>query len=174
MSTRKTLVRAMVVVALVGLGMRLEQVRAQPKGALADVEFWHFGFVVHDVEKSIKAWDAVLQAGHTPVVERKGFSFPPSTTYDPNTVVQTADIILNGAEIHLLQPSGGSSPWRDHLDKHGETLDHVAFRAKDVDSAIEGLLAQGGTLAMGGIDSPGSTYIAMPDLPFMIELNRMN
>ena len=124
---------------------------------------------MRDVDESIKAWDAVLQAGHTPVREIKQLPFPPSSKADRDTVIRTAEILLNGAELHLLQPIGGANPWRDHLEKHGEgSLQHLAFRTTDVKGTVGALLAMGGTLILGSDVS--SAHIEMPQLPFTIEL----
>ena len=167
------LMRTTLVVMLVALGMLLEHVRAQGNGPLADAQFNHLGFVVRDVDESIKAWNAALQADHTPVHEVANLPWPASSPYNRKTVVRTTEIPLPGAEFHLLQPIGGANNWREHLEKYGEgCLEHVSFRTKDVKGTADALVKMGGTLILGENDS--MAYIQMPQLPFKIELNRMN
>ena len=90
---RKMLMRTTLVVMLVALGMLLEHVRAQGNGPLADAQFNHLGFVVRDVDESIKAWNAALQADHTPVHEVANLPWPASSPYDRKTVVRTTEIL---------------------------------------------------------------------------------
>jgi hypothetical protein len=163
-------------VGMLATGMLLEHARAQAevKGPLANAQVWHIGFVVQNMEKTLAKWDGAFQTGHTPIAERKGFKYPEGSNADPKTVLRTSEIILNGLQLDFIQPVGGHSPWKDHLDKHGdESLEHLAVRTKDPKGTITALTALGGKIAMGSVDGP-TAYVDMPQLPFMIEVNRAN
>src|SRR5262245_24999788 len=118
---KTTVTRVLVLATVFTLGMALEHVRAQNSAPLRDATVWHFGFAVKDVDKTLKAWDAVLQAEHTPVHEIKGLRFPASSKADRNVVIRTSEIKLNpGVELHLLQAVGGANQWADQIQKYGD------------------------------------------------------
>lgn len=165
-------VNAGLAVMLVGAGMVLEHVRAQSASPLADVKFSHIGFVTRDIDASIKAWSSAIGMGHTPL--RDVTNLPLPSRYDPKGVLRISEIVMNGVEVHLMQPVRGTSPWREHLDTHGEgSLHHLAFLAKDVEAVRDGLVKRGGTVTLGDGRNPGAVYVTLPPLPFVIELNRM-
>lgn len=51
---------------------------------------------------------------------------------------------LGDLSIELLQPLRGRGPHRDHLEKFGQGLHHIALSVKNLESAIGFLLSKGG------------------------------
>ncbi len=45
--------------------------------------------------------------------------------------------------VELIEPVGGPSVWREHLDSHGEGVHHIAFRVQGMDEVLAYLDAKG-------------------------------
>ena len=172
-TTLRWTARLAAALVLVGLGAGLESLCAQ-RTQTFDGTFRHVGFVVTDVDASARRFADAFGAAYTPV-----HSVVPPTPVpagypgDPKAGVRTTEIRTNGVEIHLLEPTGGRSPWRDGLERHGDgSLQHISFGVKDLDRAVAALQALGGRLTTGG---PGTffAYLEMPNLPFTIELEKV-
>jgi hypothetical protein len=101
---------------------------------------------------------------------------PPPKGYpgDPQAGVRTTEIrTANNLEIHLLEPTGGKSPWRDGLERHGDgSMQHVSFGVTDLAAAVAALEKLGGRLTAGAGDS-FFAYVELPQLPFTIELEKV-
>jgi catechol 2,3-dioxygenase-like lactoylglutathione lyase family enzyme len=68
-----------------------------------------------------------------------------------------------GLTLELIEPGEDPSVWRDHLEKHGEGLHHIAFAVKGTDSVIERAEAFGMKLAQRGPYSGGGGEYAYLD-----------
>lgn len=49
----------------------------------------------------------------------------------------------NGMDLEVLEPSKGSSLWREFLDRHGEGLHHVMYDVDDYDGFVEYMKERG-------------------------------
>ena len=71
---------------------------------------------------------------------------------------------IGNMTIELIQPVAGPGPHRDHLDRFGQGLQHLAFNVKDQKTAIDYLVSKGGKWTM-------APYVDMKDiLGFTLEL----
>jgi catechol 2,3-dioxygenase-like lactoylglutathione lyase family enzyme len=43
----------------------------------------------------------------------------------------------NGPALELMEPVGGDTAWKEHLDEHGETVHHIAFQVEDVERTLK-------------------------------------
>lgn len=106
-------------------------------------EIDHVAIAVNDLEAAVKyyadAFGATVE--HREVVESDG--------------VEEALLRVADSYIQLLTPTRPDSPVAKSLEKRGEGLHHVGYRVADCASALDAVIAAGGT----GIDQaprPGS------------------
>ncbi len=149
---------------LVSVGLALPVSAQDAPGTdvkLADIAIDHIGIVVRDIDAVAKAYAEIFGLPLPAVHEETGIPFPKGFKGDPKASVKTALFPLNGVTVELVQPVGGSSPWRDHLDKHGEGMHHIAYHGlKDAYARASTAIARGGKVVVGG---PGATTV-MVDL----------
>lgn len=166
------LVRAAAAVVLMGTGAALHAVYAQPAATFPGT-FRHIGFVVKDADAAAAAFTRAFGVTAPPVRSLTGIdAWPDGFTGDRRAGVRTTEIRANGVEMHVLQPLGGKSPWRDDLDRDGDgALQHVSFGVTDLAGAVAALQKLGGTVTAG---NPASffAYVRLPGLPFAIELEK--
>ena len=74
--------------------------------------------------------------------------------------------------IELIEPVGGPSIWREHLDEHGPGVHHIAFRVPDMDRAVANLADEDMPVAQSGHFAGGRyAYIdSVRQLGVMLEL----
>ena len=149
-----------VLVAVVALPLSAEQAPAAGV-KLAEVPIDHVGIVVRDIDAVAKAYADVFGLPVPAVQEEQGIVFPADFTGDREASVKTALLALNGVSVELIQPMGGASPWRDHLDKYGESMHHISYHGlPDAYAAASKAIDKGGQVVVGG---PGATTV-MVDL----------
>jgi len=136
-----------------------QEAAAPPATGLTGVPIDHLGLVVRDLETTTQAYVDVLGLPAPAIREEKGLVFPAGSKADPNAWLRTATFQLNGVALKLMQPMGGASPWREHLDKYGDGLHTMAFAGvKDVAGVVAAARALGGTQVVGG---PGAKTAAV-------------
>ncbi len=165
--------RAVGALMLVALGAWLQSLRAQPTGTFTG-HFRHVGIVVNDVDASARVFARAFGVAHTPVHSIVAPPSPKGYPGDPKAGVRTTEIrTANNLEIHLLQPTGGKSPWRDGLERFGDgSVQHISFGVTDLAAAVGALEKLGGRLTAGAADS-FFAYVELPQLPFTIEFEKV-
>jgi hypothetical protein len=74
-----------------------------------------------------------------------------------------------------MEPVGGSSPWRDFLDKYGEAAHHIAFDVPDVAAATEHLAKFGGKVEIGGVPGAQFAYVNFKEqMGMVIEVGKFH
>ncbi len=64
------------------------------------------------------------------------------------------------AVLELMQPVGGPTAWKDHLDQHGESVQHLAFKVVDLEKTIQSLALQGmPVIHRGRFDTDNGDYV---------------
>jgi methylmalonyl-CoA/ethylmalonyl-CoA epimerase len=155
--------------AFVSLSGRAQEASA-PK--LGELPIDHVGVIVKDVEKAAKAYADVLGIPASPVKEQTGVVFPADYRGDRKAHTKTVTFQLNGVGLELMQPVGGASPWRDHLDKYGEGLHHIAIAGvKNVADAAAFAASKGGKQVVGGPGYKTAFVDLKPVLGFTLELS---
>jgi methylmalonyl-CoA/ethylmalonyl-CoA epimerase len=129
----------------------------------------HIAFTTRDVDKMAAAFSDVLGVKVNPGRVVRNVPFPPS--YGPGAVmnVKFTQFQANGVTFELLEPLDGPSPWKDHLEKHGEGMHHIGFNVADIPVARAFLESKGGKWTQAA--SPTGAYVDMhPLLPFTFEI----
>lgn len=133
--------------------------------------FKHVAFVVRDVQQSAKVYADVFGVDVPQIRNINGIVYPSGYRGDRKAGIKLANLMLNGLQLDLLEPVGGSSPWRDFLDEHGEGLHHISFGVTGLRNQVAVLERKGGRLTLGEPGVSGYAYVDMkPFLPFTLEL----
>jgi methylmalonyl-CoA/ethylmalonyl-CoA epimerase len=132
----------------------------------------HVGVIVADVDKAAREYADVLGIPVPQTRAVPGVPFPDDYTGDRNAHPKVAMIRLANMSIELLQPMGGKSPWRDHLDQFGPGLHHIAFGVPDVGQAVAQLQKLGGRYVLGKAGYQAAYVDMKPILGFTFELNQ--
>jgi catechol 2,3-dioxygenase-like lactoylglutathione lyase family enzyme len=133
------------------------------------------GILVHDIEKSIKDFAAILGVEEPgwiltgPIEETEGeFRGKPC-----DARAKLAFFHVGGnLTLELIEPDEKPSTWREDLDKNGEGVHHLAFNINGMKQTIARLEANGIPLIQKG-EYPGGRYAYMDSskqLKTLIEL----
>jgi methylmalonyl-CoA/ethylmalonyl-CoA epimerase len=138
-------------------------VRVQtPSSPFAGAQVKHVGLVIRDIDKAVVDYADFFGVAHQKVMESKGMQWPDSYTGDRSAWAKIGFFNLRGMLLDLVTPVGGASPWRNHLDRCGEGLQHLAIEVDDVDAAVADLIKRGGRHEMGAKGAV-SQYVNMDD-----------
>ena len=134
---------ALLVGYLVGASVtRREAARAA--GVFDAAKIVHVGVIVKDVDKASANLAKILGIpAPKPALAQGPVPFAKDLKADPNAVPKFIQIPFGNTVIELLEPRGGVSPWRNHLEKHNGGLHHIAFGVPDLDAAV-GVLTKNG------------------------------
>jgi hypothetical protein len=134
------------------------------------------GLVVHDVEATARKYAAAFGLPMPPILETPGYAKSKTTVNgQPSEATARLAFFQTGQlVVELIQPDKTPSIWRDHLDKYGEGVHHIAFRVEDTKATEEAFAAEGMPTGQQGLYADASgmyTYIdSAPQLGVMIEL----
>lgn len=122
--------------------------------------------VVHDIERAAAAYAELLGVEAPKIIETEG---PEKSNVryrgrPTDARAKLAFFDLGPISLELIEPIGGPSVWRDHLDRHGEGIHHVAFRVGAMDEALERLAARGAECVQTGA-FPGGRYAYVDGAP---------
>ena len=100
-------------------------------------EFAQVGFVVNNLQEAKEAFAKLFGVDVPENVSGGDYEITKATTFgkpSPDVSIQMAFFDLSdGVALELIEPNEVSSVWRDHLEKYGEGIHHIAFRVKDID-----------------------------------------
>jgi hypothetical protein len=66
---------------------------------------------------------------------------------------------LGQVSLELIEPVGAGTSWREGLDRHGESVHHIAFQVQDLEGSLRRLAAQDMPLVhRGRYDSDNGAY----------------
>lgn len=129
-----------------------------PEG-VSSRNFTQVAIVVRDIEKSSAAWARVLgvekPSWHlTDGVEKthgryRGMPLPGKA--------KLAFFDTGACRLELIEPVGGDSVWKEHLDAKGEGVQHLALFVKDTEREEKALGAMGYPTVQKG-DFTGGRY----------------
>jgi catechol 2,3-dioxygenase-like lactoylglutathione lyase family enzyme len=166
-----------VMFALIGVIATVEQLRSQATAPLQEATFNHIGIVVPDMAKAAQMFADIYGVVPPPMPRvydnnGKGLPFPAGVNGNKAATAKLMQFTVGDVRIELIEPSGGPNAWKDHLDKYGTSVHHLAFRVGDVDTAIHALEAKGGKWVLGE-GGNSFAYVDLKDqLGFAIELGR--
>lgn len=76
--------------------------------------------------------------------------------------VRMAFIRMGQVVLEFLEPVGGPTSWREHLEKYGEGVQHLGFQVQDLDRTLGALERLGlRELHRGRYDQDNGTYVYM-------------
>src|SRR5262245_31858694 len=87
----------------------------------------HIAFATHDVDKMAAACSDVFGVKVTSGRVVRNVPFPPSYGAGATMNVKFTQFTADGITFELLEPLDGPSPWKDHLEKHGEGMHHIGI-----------------------------------------------
>lgn len=110
------------------------------------------GIVVGDIEAKARAWSEILGLPMpairvTDPVERA------QTEYDGERTPARAKLAffdMGQVQVELIEPVDGPSTWRDQLDRHGDSVHHIAFRIQGMGERTTYLAGHGIPLVQRG------------------------
>ena len=108
--------------------------------------------IVRDIEAKARAWSQILGL---PVPEIIVTDTVDKTQAEYNGQPTTARaklafFHLGQLDVELIEPIDGPSTWKDQLDRHGDSLHHIAFNIKDMKDKIALLDSRGVPLVQRG------------------------
>lgn len=74
-----------------------------------------------------------------------------------NARAKLAFFHLGQVDLELIEPVGKPSTWQDQLDRHGDSLHHIAFEIEGMPEKVAYLEARGLSLVQRG-EYPGGRY----------------
>ena len=108
--------------------------------------------VVHNIEEKARAWADVLgmpvpEIIITDTVDKAQTQYHGELT---EARAKLAFFHLGQVSLELIEPIGAPSTWQEHLDKHGESIHHIAFEIKGMQDKITYLAGKGVPLVQKG------------------------
>ncbi len=119
----------------------------------------HIAIVVRDIEATAAAV-AKLIGSEIPPINLTGGPEEAHTMLRGEPTEGRAKLCffpLGHLTLELIEPDEHPSVWREHLDKHGSGIHHIAFQVKGMDDRIKALEGCGAKLAQRG-DYKGGRY----------------
>ncbi len=110
------------------------------------------GIIVKDIEARARAWADIFGLP-MPEIQVTGTLYVAQTEYEgaPSTAqAKLAFFHLGQVDIELIEPIGEPSTWKDQLDRHGDSLHHIAFQIKGMQDKIAYLDSKGVSLVQRG------------------------
>jgi methylmalonyl-CoA/ethylmalonyl-CoA epimerase len=105
----------------------------------------HIGIAVKDLQKSLQPYREIL-----------GLTLNGIETVEfGGATLSVAFLPLGGTEVELLHTTGTTGIVTEHIAKHGEGINHIAFEVDDIDSLYQELKSKGVEFLTKGI-VPGS------------------
>ena len=130
-------------------------------------------FAVRDLEASLPAYEALFGTFRVVTSTLEQFTYR-GRTAGPTTV-KLGFAMSGDLEIELVEVVSGGFPQVEHLQKHGEGLQHVRYKVDDVDAVRARMEAAGyAAVIVGDSERARFCYLESPDKlgHTMIELIR--
>lgn len=110
------------------------------------------GIIVRDIEAAARAWSEIL-GQPMPEIQVTGPVEATQAEYQGESTSARAKLAffhLGQVDLELIEPVGGPSTWKDQLDRHGNSLHHIAFEVKGMKEKVAYLDSQGLPLVQRG------------------------
>lgn len=91
----------------------------------------HLGIAVNSIDEGKKFWSDVL-----------GLAFEGTETVEAQKVT-TAFFPVSESEVELLESTSPDGPVAKYIEKRGPGIQHVAFRVKNIEAALDELKEKG-------------------------------
>jgi len=133
--------------------------------------------VVADLDGAVRAWWDVLGVGPW-----TGYRLEPPVLQDmryrgaaATFGLRHALTVSGGVQVELVQPTFGPSIFAEHLEAHGEGLQHLGFYVQDHAAAVERAVASGwlpvqSARGFGAGGDGAFAYFEVPGVASVVEL----
>lgn len=134
---------------------------------LEQARFAQVALVVRDIHRAVENY--ALLFGCEPVPLQSGGDYRVTQTRyfgeaAPEAKCRLAFFTLSdGVQLELIEPNEAPSVWRDHLEKYGEGIHHIAFTVEDMDETLAACSALGMIVEQTGYYGDGSGRYAYLD-----------
>jgi hypothetical protein len=141
------------IVATAVVVLALSRAPAGQGGELAGARVSHVGIVTRDIDATLRDYVRVM-----------GFAMPtvstPSVPLPDNrkAEIKLATFYMPKFHVEVIQPSNDAGPYREHLQAHGMSIQHVGLALAgtgSVDAERASMVKEGGRWTLG---SGGSNY----------------
>lgn len=108
--------------------------------------------IVRDIEAKARAWAEVLGLPVPEIIITDTYALA-QTEYEGKPSEARAKLAffhLGQVALELIEPIGEPSTWKDQLDRHGDSLHHIAFEIKGMPAKTAFLDAKGIPLVQRG------------------------
>ncbi len=120
--------------------------------ALGTTTIKQVDIIVQDIETQARAWADILGLP-MPEIQITSTLDVAQTEYEGRPSPARAKLAffhLGQVDVELIEPIGEPSTWKDQLDRHGESLHHIAFQIKGMQDKLAYLDAKGVALVQRG------------------------
>lgn len=124
------------------------------------------GIIVGDIERSVDAYSRIFGM-EKPSIHATDDYEKSHTAYKGKPTRARARLAffnLGQVQIELIEPIGEPSTWKEHLDRRGESVHHIALVVPDTGKAVAYLGEHGITVDQQG-DYTGGMYTYMNSIP---------
>jgi methylmalonyl-CoA/ethylmalonyl-CoA epimerase len=120
--------------------------------ALGTTTITQVGIIVRDIETTARAWSEILglpmpqiMVTDTVDIAQTEYQGQPSTAR-----AKLAFFHLGQVDVELIEPIGEPSTWNDQLERHGDSLHHIAFTIQGMSEKVAYLDSNGVPLIQRG------------------------
>ena len=110
------------------------------------------GIIVADIEAKAPAWSEILGLPLPDIRETAGYDDTQAEYGGAPTDARAklAFFNLGQVQVELIEPIDGPSTWRDQLERHSDSLHHIAFRIQGMGEQVAYLGQHGIPLVQRG------------------------
>ena len=109
--------------------------------ALGNGKVAQIGIVVRDIDRSRERWARLLGVEPPPIIQTAGFETA-QTHFRGLPTPATAKLCFfesGQVQIELIQPDGEDITWQEHMDRNGESVQHIAFVVPNIQASVSQL-----------------------------------
>jgi methylmalonyl-CoA/ethylmalonyl-CoA epimerase len=120
--------------------------------ALGTTTITQVGIIVRDIEAKARAWSEILGLPMPEIIITDTYERA-QTEYEgkpSDARARLAFFHMGQVDVELIEPIGEPSTWNDQLDRHGDSLHHIAFQIKGMSEKVAYLGAEGLPLVQRG------------------------
>jgi hypothetical protein len=120
--------------------------------ALGTTTVTQVGIIVGNIEERARAWADMLGLP-MPEIQVTGTVDVAQTEYEGAPTPARAKLAffhLGQVDVELIEPIEEPSTWKDQLDRHGDSLHHIAFQIKGMQEKLTYLHSKGVPLVQRG------------------------
>ncbi|MCP4395925.1 MAG: VOC family protein [bacterium] len=106
---------------------------------LTNMRVTQIGYIVKNIEEASKRFAQFFSMDVPDIIITDGYE-KAQTEYRGNPSKAGAKLAffhLENLDIELIEPDEEQSVWREHLEEHGEGIQHLAFEIKGMKQKIE-------------------------------------